>query len=405
VRILFLTSRLPYPPHRGDRVRTFNFLREFASRHDVHLLSFVESDEDRAAAAGLDALCSRQLIQLGKRQSLINIATHVLSPIPYQALYYRSGRMQAAVNEALGSGRFDLVYVHLFRMAPFVTRTLAAVAPGSRDVKAVLDLTDSVASELELSIRHRPVAARLPYVWECRKIRALESRVLPVFEEAWVISEADRRDVLASSRDARIRVVPNGVDERLFELKPARSDSRTVVFVGNLSVPHNIDAVEFLVRDVMPRLRNRVPDARLRVVGKGVGEGMREICGAADWCTLTGFVPDLRDAYRGATVFAAPLRFAAGVQNKMLEAMAAGVPVVTTPVGNRGLQAEPGRQIVVAGDADRFARELGDLLEDAVRRASLSHEARRFVSECFSWSHAVKRAEAVLEGRGADFAR
>ncbi|MCD4689934.1 glycosyltransferase [bacterium] len=396
MRILFLTSRLPYPPHRGDRVRTFNFLKAFASRHDVHLVSFIESDAEREAAAELKGICSRELVVLGKRRSLLNIATHALSPMPYQALYYRSAEMQAVVQAAFADGTFDLIYVHLFRMAPFIVPLLGRrPSGGGSDVRAVLDLTDSVASEIELSIRHRAALTRFPYMWESRKIRAYETRVMPGFDETWVISEADRDDVLLGASGARVEIVPNGVDDRLFELDPSMSDSGEVVFVGNLSVPHNIDAVEFLIGDVMPRLRAAEPGATLRVVGKGAGDRVRCICDAADWCTLTGFVPDLRDAYRNAAVFAAPLRFAAGVQNKMLEAMAAGVPVVTTPTGNRGLQAAPGSEIVVASGGAEFACALGEVLSDARRRDALSKAGRRFISGRFSWSHALERAEAV----------
>ncbi len=398
MRILFLTSRLPYPPHRGDRVRTFNFLRAFASRHDVHLISFIESDEERQMVRELESICSLELIVLGKRRSLLNIATHALSQMPYQALYYRSARMHTVVQAALAGGAFDLIYVHLFRMAPFVAPLLgrrSLEAAGS--TRAVLDLTDSVASEIELSIRHRPILTRFPYAWESRKIRAYEKRVMPSFDETWVISEADRNDVLSGVSGPRVEIVPNGVDERLFELNPAPEDAREVVFVGNLGVPHNIDAVEFLIRDVMPRLRTTEPGATLRVVGQGAGDRMRGICDAADWCTLAGFVPDLRDAYRSGAVFAAPMRFAAGVQNKMLEAMAAGLPVVTTPTGNRGLRAEPGSEVIVASGAEEFARALGEIVGSAHRRATLGKAGRRFVSSRFAWSHALDRAEAVAE--------
>ncbi len=398
MRILFLTSRLPYPPHRGDRVRTFNFLKAFASRHDVHLISFIENNDEREAAVELESICSRELVLLGKRRSLFNITSRALSPMPYQALYYRSARMQALVQAAFADGAFDLIYVHLFRMAPFVAPLLGRRSLGvASNTRAVLDLTDSVASEIELSIRHRPVLARLPYVLESRKIRAYEARIMPSFDEIWVISEADREDVLSGTSGARVEIVPNGVDERLFDIGSSMCDSREVVFVGNLSVPHNIDAVELLIRDIMPRLRTAEPEATLRVVGQGAGDRVRGICAAADWCNFTGFVPDLRDAYRRAAVFAAPMRFAAGVQNKMLEAMAAGVPVVTTPTGNRGLKAAPESEIVVASGAAEFARALGEILSNAGRRDALSRAGRQFVSSRFEWSHALERAETVAE--------
>jgi len=395
VRLFFLTSRLPYPPHRGDRVRTFNFLREFATRHDVHLVSFIEGEEERAVAKGLDGLCTYELISLSKRRSLANIAVRALSSQPYQALYYRSGRMVDAVQRVFEGGEFDLAYVHLFRMAPFVERFLER--GGQRTPTTVLDLTDSVASEIELSIRRRPLPTRPLYAWECRRIRALERRVLPAFREGWVISEADRQEVLRTSPGSRIEVIPNGVDERLFGLDPAQDAPKEVVFVGNLSVPHNIDAVGCLVREVMPLLREIVPGTTLRVVGRDVGHAVRGICSSVDWCRMKGFVPDLTDAYRGATVFAAPLRFAAGVQNKMLESMAAGIPVVTSPIGNRGLGARDAREIVVADGPEAFARALAEIIADAGLRSRLSEAGRRFVQGSFSWSAAVDRLDALAE--------
>ncbi len=400
MRILFLTSRLPYPPHRGDRVRTYNFLRTFSAGHDVHLLSFVEGEEDRAAAGELDDLCTSELVHLGRGRSLANIATHALSTLPYQALYYHSRRMRTAVRRALTNGGFDLVYVHLFRMVPFVLPALERRE--TTGIPAVLDLTDSVASEIELSLAHRPLATRAPYAWECRKIRALERRALPAFREAWVISEADRDDILRTSPGARIEIVPNGVDESLFDVAPAGSGSSTVVFVGNLSVAHNIDAVRFLIRDVMPRVRTVVPEADLRVVGKDAVPAVRDLCAGVGWCELRGFVPDLRDAYRDATVFAAPLRFAAGVQNKMLEAMAAAVPVVSSRLGNRGLRAAGGRQIVIADGAGDFAAALARVIRDVEARRTLAVEGRRFVRECFSWAKALERVELVAERRVVD---
>jgi len=152
----------------------------------------------------------------------------------------------------------------------------------------------------------------------------------------------------------------------------------------------------------MPALRDLVGEATLHVVGKDAVPAVRELCSSADWCCLEGFVPDLRDAYRGAAAFAAPLRFAAGVQNKILESMAAGVPVVTSSVGNRGLGAKDGREIVIADGADEFAQELAGLMSNTGRRHELAADGRRFVQETFSWSKALERVESLVDRSSAE---
>ena len=393
MRILALTSRVPFPPLRGDKVRTFNFLKALSERHDVDLLTFVEGDADRALARRLDWLRSAETISLPRIRSYANMALGALSSLPYQTLYYRSGSMREAFAAAVGRETYDLVYVHLFRMAPY--------ALGGGDVGAAgapayaLDLTDAISVELSESVPRRPFPIRPAYAWEAEKIRRYEARVARAFDETWVIAEADAAAIASVAPDADVVVVPNGVDESLFSLPGADAEG-VVLFVGNLSIAHNTDAVEFLVGEIMPRVRRRVSEARLRVVGHGADERMRRAAAEGGF-DLGGYVPELADAYRGAAVFAAPLRFAAGVQNKILEAMAAGLPVVTTPTGNRGLGAPAGEALAVAEDAEGLSDEIVRLLGDRSRRAAVGSAGRAFVRGRFSWSAVRGHAERLVE--------
>lgn len=392
MRVLALTSRVPFPPLRGDKVRTCNFLRALAEGHEVDLLTFAEGEADRALARELTWLGAVETIGLPRVRSYANMALGLLSPLPYQTLYYRSRAMRDALACALERGTYDLVYVHLFRMAPFALALGRVGTPGAPVF--VLDLTDAISVELSESVARRPVALRPAYRWEAAKIRRYEARVAGAFDETWVIADADADAILAGAPGANVVVVPNGVDESLFSLPEAAADP-IVLFVGNLSIAHNVDAVEFLALEIMPLVRRRVPEARLRVVGHGADERMRRIA-AEPGIELAGHVPELADAYSGAAVFAAPLRFAAGIQNKIIEAMAAGLPVVTTPTGNRGLGAPAGEALAVAGDADRLSGEIVGFLEDRARRASIGAAGRAFVRARFSWSAVRERAERLV---------
>lgn len=398
MRILFLTSRLPYPPYRGDRVRTWNFLKSLSARHDVRLLSFTEGAADDDGVRELSKLADVETVRLAPARSLANMALGLLSPLPYQVLYYRSAAMERKVSSALRREQFDVMVVHLFRMAPFALAALRATAgrPHPAPVTA-LDLTDAISTELALSLPRRPLLLRPAYVWECSKVRRYEALAATAFDEVWTISESDRKAILDVAAGANVAVVPNGVDESLFARTPGGTGS-TALFVGNFDVPHNIDAARHLARDIMPLVRAAEPGAVLRLVGHGRLERLR-LGGRDQGVETRGFVPRLSDAYAGAAVFVAPLRFAAGVQNKVIEAMASGLPVVTTSLVNRGLGATDGDEIVVRNEPSAFADAVAGLLRDREGARRLGERGRAFVRVRFTWNAVVDRVEALAARR------
>jgi len=400
VRILFLTSRIPYPPVRGDKVRTWNFLSALASRHDVLLVSFTEGPGDEDGVREVSRVAAVETVRLSRARSYANMGFSLLSPLPYQVLYYRSLAMQRVVDRVLRAHRFDLAYVHLFRMAPFALAAgLAPSAPDREGPATALDLTDAISVEMSLSLPRKSAVMRPAYAWECRKIRRYEAVTAALFDEAWTISESDREAIVALAPTADVRVVPNGVDPALF-LSPGAAPGGPVLFVGNFDVPHNADAAVHLARNVMPLVRADLAGAVLRLVGHGALEKLG-LGGAGGLVETVGFVPRLADAYAGASVFAAPLRFAAGIQNKILEAMAAGLPVVTTPPGNRGLGAADGDEILVRDAPREFAAAVSQLLRDPDGARRMGERGRAFVRSRFSWSAVVDRAEALVAGRSA----
>jgi len=201
--------------------------------------------------------------------------------------------------------------------------------------------------------------------------------------------------------------VTNGVDASLFELTPPTGGGdaavsgadrpRTVLFVGNLSIPHNVDAVSHLARDIMPMVITREPNARLSVVGHSVTPAVAAL-GDLAWVDVIGYVETLQDVYRTGDVFAAPLRYAAGVQNKVLEAMAAGIPTVVTSIVNRGVVADAGTEILVREAPGEIAAEIVRLLRDDELRENLGLAGRRFVVANYSWSALPARLEELVGG-------
>lgn len=383
MNILCLTSRLPYPPNRGDRLRAFHFIEHLAQEHDLTLVSFIADDAERQHVEPLRAYCQDvHVLRMSARRSQLAALANVWRRAPLQALYYRNPAMRRLVDERIATGRFDAAYVHLFRMAPYVA--------DHPELYRVVDLTDVISREVTRSLPYRSFFSRLVYAIERPRIARYEAWVARHFEETWLISEADRETLIAACPGANVRVITNGVDTDAFRPTETPPTPHRIVFVGHMRVFHNVDAAVHLAQEILPRVRQRIPDATLTLVGANPAPRVRQL-GEDPAVTVTGFVPDLNAALNTGAVFVAPLRFAAGVQNKVLEAMAAGRPVVTTSIVNAGLGAEPGHHLLVADDADAIADQVVTFLQDAALRTRIGRAGRRFVQRKYTWDHAVRR--------------
>ena len=396
MRLLFLTARLPYPPTRGDRLRAYHFLRVLSQEHRITLLSFIGDESEAGNLNPLRAFCEDiQLVHRAPWQSALGAAAGAWRPLPLQALYYRSPVMRGAVDRLLERGQFDAVYVHLFRMAQYVSNRFHPYR--------ILDLTDAISGEVARSLPYRDPLWRLIYRLELPRIYRYERQMVGHFDETWLISEAEREAVAAAvgagvAGDGRpppnLRVVPNGVETERYRPQVRPASQPALVFVGHMGVFHNIDAAERLAETILPRVRETLPTARLDLIGAEPVARVRALAGRPGVRVL-GHVVDLNAALNEATVFVAPLRFAAGVQNKVLEAMAAGLPVVTTAEVNAGLRATPGEHLLLAEDDEDVALATTALLGDAAERVRLGQAGRAFVLENFRWEAVGERMREI----------
>ncbi len=387
MRILCLTPRLPYPPYGGDRLRAFNIIKRLAAEHELSLVSFIARRSERDHLARLRSICRDVRVLLkSPLNSVATVAGNVWRPDSMQALYFRSGAMRRLVAETLTRNRFDAAYVHLFRMAPYI-----ADHPW---LYRILDMTDVISKGIGYSLPYRPPVSRLIYRIEKPRIARYERQAANKFDETWLISEAERRHLAAVCPEANIQVVPNGVDTEQFRPTGQPCDADSLVFVGKMNVFHNVDAATHLVSDVLPLIRQHIPACRLKIVGVGLDAGIRRLA-LVPGVTAVGFEEDLNACLNRAAALVAPLRAVAGVQNKVLEAMAAGRPVVTTSLVNRGLGAMPERDLLIADDAAATARQAVRLLQDEMLRARLGQAARQFVRHKFTWDAAADRMRAV----------
>ncbi len=396
MRILFLTSRMPYPPVGGDRFRVFHMMRAAAGAgHAVHLLSFdTHRREPEVHLPLLASIQSVETVPLPRALSWLRAARALPGRFPLQAAYYRSRRMSERVDAAVRRIQPHVVVTHLFRMAPYALPHLGQGGQGG--ARWVLDMTDVISAGIERSMPFRRGPYRWIYGFEGPRIRDYEAGVAPRFDECWVISQAEARHLARIAPTATTRVVPNGMgpEIRHHGNAPVPRERARLLFLGFHDVFHNKDAVRFLVNEVFPRVRAEEPEATLMIAGKG-SDAARAWAERVPGVKVLGFVDDPDDVLARSTVFVAPHRFAAGVQNKVLQALASGTPVVTTSAVRAGLDPMPEGTLRVADDAAGIARHIVAVLRDPAAAASLGSLGRGWARSRFSWDASVLALEAA----------
>lgn len=394
-RLLVLAPRFPYPVVGGDRLRVYQVAKALSAHLDVTLLSLCESQAELDFAVPDDGVFADvHRVLLSPWRSRLNTLAAVPTRTPLQVAYYRDRRFAQLAGELAGS--HDGVLAHLLRTAA-VARTL----PGPR----FLEMTDAISLNYERvraagARRHRD--PRLAAYWvEFRRLLAAERAAPADFDASFLVSEVDRRYLFGEDPAARpdVLVCPNGVDLDGLPFAPPLLDAPPVlVFIGNMCSLQNFDAAQRAAADLLPLVRERHPSARLRLVGRipaAKADALRRLPGV----DVTGEVADIPTAVRGATIAIAPLRWGAGVQNKVLEYLALGLPTVTTSMALEGLEAQPGQHLLVAdADAD-FVAAVAGLVDDPGRGARLATAGREFVERRYPWPVALApMIERILQG-------
>jgi glycosyltransferase involved in cell wall biosynthesis len=301
-------------------------------------------------------------------------------------LYFRSPELRAAVRRTVRPGRFDVIHAMTIRVAPAV---LDAV-----DVPVVVDFMDSYVANIETRRLHVGPLARRVYDFELPRVARYEREVAARAAGGIVIAALDREAI----GDPRLAIIPNGVDIDALPYHDSEREPATVVFTGNMGYQPNVDAVTWFAAQCWPAVRARVPNARFMIVGARPAPGVTALA-RLPGIEVTGRVESMAPYLNRAAVAVCPIRCGSGMQNKVLEAMAAGVPLVTTAFANRSIGADGGREarVVADGDAAGFVDATLDLLGNPAAGRRQAEAARGFVEAGFAWSHRADQLVAVFE--------
>lgn len=402
MKLLFLAHRIPYPPNKGDKIRSYHELRALTRRgHEVHLIAFADELRDLQYQVDLTRWCaSVRIIRLRKFWAKLRALAALLTSRPLSLGYFGSWKIKRLVRQALAGQNFDAVFVYSSAMAQYVPRDWQS--------RTIADLVD-VDSEKwrEYAERTSPPLTWL-YRMEAARLRKYEDEIVSEFantilttkREAALLDELDE-----FTRRARLRIITNGVDLDYFEPVPQAMTSGVaprLVFTGAMDYYANIEAVEWFVTEVFPLIRAQEPHAEFFIVGSNPTDKVKRLAQHAG-VTVTGFVEDVRPYLHSATACVLPLRIARGVQNKLLEAMATGKAIVATSEAIAGLPVVSGEDLLTADSPNDFAGATLQIIRDERLRENLGWRARGYVEKEHNWTPLlqilIELVESITERR------
>lgn len=390
MRILFVAARFPSPARQGFQVRAHHQIRLLAPHHRITLVAFAPHEPSREARADLGRHCEEIVtVPLGRAEMLAGLARGMLNDRPLQTALYETPAMRRVVQRLLAERRHDVVHVQLARMARHVEDATLPV---------VVDLVDALSLNMERRAARDQGPARFAAALEAKRLRRYEQRLCRTFAHATVVSPVDRA---AIGDFPNLSINPNGVDLACFPFALGGRDPDRVAFTGNLGYFPNVDAIEWFVREALPRIRHRRPGTTFVAAGTRPHRRIRALASDAAGVSLQVDVPDVGAVLASSTVAVAPMHAGSGQPLKILEAMACGTPVVATTLAASGLDAEPGRHLLVGDDPESFAAAVVRALDDADLQRTIAVGARRLVEERYVWERSVAALETIYHSIAA----
>jgi sugar transferase (PEP-CTERM/EpsH1 system associated) len=383
MRILFIAPYLP----SLIRVRPYNFIKALARRgHRISLLCLVQARNEVDDLDHIGSCCEKvETVRLHRIRSIANCLMYSPFPVSLQAAYCFSNKMTEKVTQALQDGQFDVVHLEHIRAAHFLrSRT---------DVASVFDAVDCITSLYEQFSHHKPSwLGRWTSGVEYRKLRGYEPKEASKFDRVIVTSRKDKEDLQALAPDLSVDVISNGVDSDYFRPSDGLVETPSIVFSGKMSYYANESAATFLCEKVMPQVRACLPDATLTIAGSSPSKRVQRYA-TGHGIEVTGHVPDIRVCLRNARVAACPVSVGAGVQNKVLEAMAMGKPVVATSKACQALSVVDGEHVLIADQPQEFAEALVRIIRDDDLAGRLGRNAREYVDKHHNWNEKARQLE------------
>ena len=386
MKIFVLLPRIPWPLEKGDKLRAYNQIKQLAKNNEIVLcaLNTDRKVDKQAAFQAMQPYCaSVNFIDLPKVGILFNIIRSFLLGLPLQCGYFYSSRAKKKIHHLIRQHKPDMLFGQLLRVAPYLHKV---------KIPKTLDYQDVFSMGMKRRAEIANLITMPFYNLEYNRLRKYENKMFDAFDIKTIISKPDR-DNIDHPDKKKILIVPNGVDHEYYH--PIEKEKKyDIVFTGNMGYAPNVNAVEYLANEIMPKVWEKIPDAKLYIAG--AQPDIRVKLAACENIIVSGWIDDMRDAYAESRVFIAPMRIGTGLQNKLLEAMSMKIPCITTSLANGSLRAINGRDILVDDNSSDLSADIIYLLTKKEKADEIAQNGYNFVNRVYDWGAATKIMEDAM---------
>ncbi|MBK8846448.1 MAG: glycosyltransferase [Bacteroidetes bacterium] len=390
MKILYLTSRFPYPLEKGDKLRAYEFIKHLSKNHEIILFALNETEVTQNQLAQLQPYCSQIHTEvISKINSYFNLIKNIIGYLPFSVVYFKRYSAQSKIDALISEFQPDHIVCHLIRMSEYVKHI--------DKIPKTLDYMDAFGMGMsrlgERSSFPMSMFARM----EQKRLEWYEESIYEHFENHIIISEQDRQHITKTD-GGHIHIVPNGVDLDYFNPAQVPAKKYDLLFAGNMNYPPNIETVLFIHDKVLPLLYKDFPDLKFVIAGDNPDARVKALASGdgTNRVTVTGWVDDIRPYFYESKLLFAPMQISIGLQNKILQAMAMQTPCVISNLANNAIHATHGVQAYVGSQPEEYAAHITKLLNSEAERNNIANNAIKFVRENFDWRVIIQQFEKTI---------
>ncbi len=385
MKIFYITPRIPFPIDKGDKLRAFYQIKYLSKNHEIFLFSFDETLEYNSNNNPLLNLCEKVVvIPLTKFKIFLNLLRKVFSSLPFQTAFYFNPKIKKEILNKIDEYKPDVIYCQLIRTAEYVKDI--------NHVPKVLDYVDIISKGLERRIFKSNFFMKLLIKIELKRVKNYEKKLFELFDNSIIISKEDR-NYMPFDKKEDVKVIPNGIDmDYYFPMESEKTYD--LFFSGNLNYPPNIDAAVFITKKILPLLLKQKPNIKILIAGASPSRKILSL--ASENVIVKGWIDDIREYYKKARIFIAPMQIGTGLQNKLLQAMAMKIPCVASELTVKGLIDGAKDVVLVAKSPEEYSNLIIKLLDDDEFRNTISLKGYNFVKMHYKWEDIIRNLEEIL---------
>jgi len=389
LNILYICHRFPFPPKRGGKIRPFNMIAHLNKTHKVTVASLVRSEDEALEGEGLQEHCSKFIAQrINPVAAVIRMLGRLPTLIPSSMGYFYSPGLLRQIRNELRQQQFDLIFVHCSSVAQYVEDV--------KGIPKILDFGDMDSQKWLDYSKIKPYPLNVGYWLEGTKMQRAEERLARKFDCCTCTTKVEKDTLDSYNSNPDTAWFPNGVDLEYFQPTTDSYEPDTICFIGRMDYFPNQECMFDFCKNTLPLIRSRRPKVKLTIIGANPPPSVKKL-EEIQGVTVTGSVPDVRPYVLNSAVNVAPLNIARGTQNKILESLAMGVPVVSSIKAAGGIDAVSGKHFMAASSPQQYADAIVRVLEDPLERARLSVEGRNRMLSNHDWSKSMQRLDDIIE--------